>query len=58
MFKVILQRGQNLPLRVWLDRTHLRAIQRAASLAVLYGCPYRVDEQGNYVVKISEWYKK
>jgi hypothetical protein len=56
MFKVILQRGPNLPKREWLDRTYLRAVQRAASLAVLHGCPYQVDSQGNYVVKASSWY--
>jgi hypothetical protein len=57
MTQVILIREPYLRNLSWYDRSPQRAVQRAASLAVLHSSPYRVDSQGNYVVKASEYYK-
>jgi hypothetical protein len=56
MVKVILIREPGRPNVEWLDPSVQRAVQRAVGLANLHDCKYRVDSQGNYVVRASSWY--
>ena len=50
MFKVVLIRPPYSNDAEWLFRTQREAVQKAATLSVLNQCPYRVNEQGEYVV--------
>jgi hypothetical protein len=50
MTKVILIRPPYMENHMWLCRTQREAVQKAATLAVLHQCPYRVNSQGEYVV--------